>query len=269
MDKLDSSDLIDDDLLWRHLKSVPAFRALLRSIEARLFRGVDIEEPSLDLGCGDGHFVNFGLNRKISVGIDPWWAPLTKAARTNAYGHLTQGNGDRLPFPSSYFRSVISNSVLEHIAVLQPVIDEIFRVLQPGGSLVFTTPSDQFTERLYGARSLEKLGFKSGANWYRNLFNKVSRHYHTDSPDEWRRRLAAAGFEIEESRYYFSDDALHALEIGHIQGLPSFLIHALTGHWIVAPWRSSLQPTEKWLRPLYQEELPEIGAMLFFIARKV
>ena len=269
MDKPDSSELKDDDLLWRHLKSVPAFRALLRSIEARLFQGVDIEEPSLDLGCGDGHFVNIGLNRSISVGIDPWWRPLTKAARTNAYGDLTQGHGDRLPFPSSYFRSVISNSVLEHIPVLEPVINEIYRVLQPGGSLIFTTPSDQFTKRLYVAKRLEKVGFKIGANWYRHLFNKVSRHYHTDSPDEWQRRLAGAGFEIEQSRYYFSDDALHALEIGHIQGLPSFFIHALTGHWIIAPWRSSLAPTEKWIRPLYQEELPEIGAMLFFIARKV
>ena len=268
MERSYSSDLKGDDLLWRQLKTVPAFRALLRSTEARLFQGVAIEEPALDLGCGDGHFTEIGLNRTISVGIDPWWHPLTKANRTNAYSHLIQGFGDKLPFPSSYFRSVISNSVLEHIPVLPPVIDEIFRVLQPGGRLIFTTPSDQFTERLFGARQLERFGFTWGANWYRNLFNKISRHYHTDSPEVWNDRLNAAGFEDEESTYYFSDEALRVLEIGHIQGLPSFIIHALTGHWIVAPWKSSLESTEKWIRPLYEEELPELGTMLFFKARK-
>ena len=269
MDKADTSNLNSDDLLWRHLKSVPAFRALLRSTEARLFQQLEIEDPSLDLGCGDGHFADIGLSHKISVGIDPWWGPLIKANRTDAYGHLLQGYGDKLPFPSSFFRSVISNSVLEHIPVLEPVIDEIFRVLQPGGRLIFTTPGDQFTEQLYGAQRLERLGFKAGANWYRSFFSKISRHYHTDSPDTWLHRLSSAGFEEIEWHYYFSKEALHALELGHLQGLPSVFIHALTGHWIVAPWKSSLEPTENWIRPLYQEDCPEIGTMMFFAARKI
>jgi SAM-dependent methyltransferase len=264
----DSAESPGDDLLWRHLKSVPAFRALLRSTEARLFQQVEIQSPSLDLGCGDGHFANIGLNQRISVGIDPWWGPLTKAVRTHAYAHLIQGYGDNLPFTSSFFRSVISNSVLEHIPTLQPVINEIYRVLQPGGRLFFSTPSDQFTERLFGAKWLERIGMSFGANWYRKFFNGISRHYHTDPPDIWLKRLNAAGFEDVTWRYYFSEKALHALEFGHFQGLPSAVIHAITGHWIVAPWRSSLAPTERWIRPLYEEDYPEVGTMMFFVATK-
>ena len=47
----------DDDFLWRHLKDLPAFRALLRSVEARFYQDLlPLEEPVLDVGGGDGHF---------------------------------------------------------------------------------------------------------------------------------------------------------------------------------------------------------------------
>jgi hypothetical protein len=70
-------------------------------------------------------------------------------------------------------------------------------------------------------------------------------------------------------QYYFSTGALRALEVGHVQGLPSAALHFLTGHWIVGPWRSSLQPTERWLRPYYEEKTSGTGAYLFFLAEKV
>jgi len=74
---------------------------------------------------------------------------------------------------------------------------------------------------------------------------------------------------VERWQYYFSRGALRALEIGHVQGLPSAALHALTGHWIVAPWESSLGPTERWVRPFYEEEAAvDGGAYLLFIVRK-
>ncbi|MFZ0544564.1 MAG: glycosyltransferase family 39 protein, partial [Candidatus Promineifilaceae bacterium] len=53
-----------------------------------------------------------------------------------------------------------------------------------------------------------------------------------------------------------------------VQGLPSAVLHALTGHWIVAPWESNLQRTERWVRPFYEEEAAEDGTMVLIIARK-
>ena len=54
-----------------------------------------------------------------------------------------------------------------------------------------------------------------------------------------------------------------------IRDRPSAALHALTGHWIVAPWESSLGPTERWVRPFYEEEVsPTEGAYLLFVARK-
>jgi len=258
-----------DDLLWRHLKTLPAFRALLRSIEARLFQQLDVPNPCLDLGCGDGHFAKIAFRQPLSVGIDPWRGPLEKARKASSHRLLIRGMGHLMPFPGNTFSSVISNSVLEHIPNIQPVLHEVNRVLKDDGLLIFTTPSEHFTKLLAGGKWFDNHGFGGLAERYRKLFNKISRHYHTDSPDKWFERLEDAGFSVEKWQYYFSEEALHALEIGHIQGIPSVLIHALTGHWIVAPWKKSLRPTEQWVRPLYEEEYPELGTMMLFIARKI
>ena len=262
--------VMTDDLLWQQLKSLPAFRALLRAVEARFYPLIPLPEPTLDVGCGDGHFAAMTFpGRTLAAGIDPWWGPLHKAIQSGKYGLPIQALGDRLPFADGAFASAFSNSVLEHIPDLPPVLAEVNRVLRPGARFVITTPSHLFTEYLGGAAFFERLRLGGMAQRYRRLFNTISRHAHTDAPETWAARLAGAGFAIERWQYYFSRGALRALEIGHAQGLPSAALHALTGHWIVAPWESSLAPTERWVRPFYEEEAAQDGgAYLLFIVRK-
>lgn len=260
----------NDDLLWQHLKTLPAFRALLRAVEARFYAQIELPAPILDVGCGDGHFASMALpGRPIAAGVDPWWNPLRKAARSRVYDLAIQAMGSDLPFPNGSFAGAFSNSVLEHIPELQPVLNEVGRVLRPGAPFVITTPSHLFTEYLAGGELLDKLRLSGPAARYRRLFNRISRHAHTDSPEVWATRLAEAGFVVERWQYYFSRRALHTLEAGHAQGMPSAILHGLTGHWIVAPWKSSLRPTERWVRPFYEEEADTTGgAYLLFIARK-
>ena len=260
--------LASDDLLWRQLKSVPAFRALLRAVEARFYQRTTLPGPVLDLGCGDGHFASMTFESPLSVGIDPWWRPLKKAVRTGAYRLPVQGLGDAMPFPDNHFGTIISNSVLEHIADVQPVLNETSRVLKPGGRLVITFPSDNFTAKLGGALWLERAGLAGLADRYRKGFNFIARHAHTDSPERWQDRLEEAGFVVEQWLSYFSVRALHALEFGHLYGFPSFVCHLLTRRWIIAPWRASLYYTERWLRPFYEESDAEEGTMLLFVAHK-
>ena len=259
-----------DDLLWRNLKELPAFRGLLRAVEARFYQDIELPDPVLDLGCGDAHFASVAFDRPLSAGVDPWSPPLREARRLrrDAYDLLVQADGSRLPFDSGHFASAVSNSVLEHIPDLDPVLADLSRVLRPGAPFVFCVPSDYFLSFLSVSGALRRAGLRAPAGWYENFFNRISRHHHCDGPDVWQRRLERAGLRLEKYWYYFSPGALHALEWGHYFGLPAAITHALTGRWLLSPTRANLALTERLLRPYYSEKLPDKGAYLFFIARK-
>ncbi len=268
-----------DDILWKHLKTVPAFRALLRATEAKFYQELlPLAEPVLDVGCGDGHFASVAFPDRLEAGIDPTVDLLGEARKRGAYVVLAQSVGETLPFGDGSFATVISNSVLEHIPDVSPVLAEIARVLKDPtpangsgtGRFMFCVPSEHFPELLLFSTLFERAGLEGLARAYKVYFNRVSRHYHCSGPDEWRARLTDAGFKLTKFFYYFSERAHHALDLGHYVGVPNLIAKRLTGRWVLFPSRRNpiLLATERWLRPLYEEPVPEVGAYLFLVAEK-
>jgi SAM-dependent methyltransferase len=258
-----------EDLLWQHVEELPAFRALLRAVEARFYQDLlPLEEPVLDVGCGDGHFASVAFPERLTAGIDPAAGSLHEAQAREAYIVLARSLGDALPFPRDWFSTVVSNSVLEHIPKVEPVVTEIARVLRPGGRFIFCVPGDHFTDLLFFTQLFRRLRLEGLARAYEAYFNRISRHHHCDGPQVWHARLAAAGLTMVDSFYYFSERALHALDLGHYLGAPSLIAKKLSGRWILAPTHWNLALTEHWLRPLYEEPVPNVGAYLFFVALK-
>lgn len=257
------------DYLWLQLRDMPYFRGLLRAVEARFYEDIDLPAPTLDLGCGDGHFATIAFDRPLEVGLDPWATPIREALPRGGYRMVVQGYGDRLPFADGQFASAVSNSVLEHIADLDPVLAEMQRVLRPGAVFVFCVPSHNFLPNLSVARFLDRLGLKSLAAAYRRFFNRISRHHHCDSPEVWQERLERAGFRVQRWWHYFSPAALSALEWGHYFGLPALISKRLFGRWILVrrPWNLSLTTT---LVERYYNETPHHpqGAYTFYIAQR-
>jgi len=258
------------DYLWLQVRDLPYFRALLRAVESRVYPGIELPGPILDLGCGDGHFVTIAFDKPIDVGIDPWTGPVHQASKRNGYRQVFQGSGDQLPFPDGYFNSAISNSVLEHIPDLDPVLKEMARVMKPGALFVFCVPNHQFLANLSVSNFFDQIGLRGLGNWYRAFFNRISRHQHCDSPEVWEARLEKAGFRVEHWWHYFSPKALHTLEWGHYFGLPSLITHFLFRRWILVPERWNLALTMNICRPFYEEEpSQENGAYSFYITRRV
>jgi SAM-dependent methyltransferase len=265
-----------DDLLWKQLKQLPAFRGLLRAVEARFYvdgspvskRGLPLPRPVLDIGCGDGHFASVTFDQPLDAGLDPWWGPLTEARDRCAYRLLIQANGDKIPYRDNHFASAISNSVLEHIPDVDAVLAETARVLRPGAPFYFCVPSDHFLTLLSVGRALDAIHLRRAADAYRRFFNRISRHHHCDDAETWRYRLEQAGLTLDGWWPYFSRGALAALEWGHYLGLPALLSKKLTGRWILWPSQRNLWLTDRLLRRYYNEPLAEVGAYLFFVAHK-
>lgn len=256
------------DSFEQQLRELPAFRALLRAVEARFYATLPLPKPVLDLGCGDGHFATVAFPHGVDVGLDPWWKPLQEARTRQRYGLLTHATGAAMPFAAHSFATVISNSVLEHIPQVLPVLKEVARVLQPGGRFYFCVPGPNFRRFLSVSRAVEALGWRQGAEAYRCLFDRICRHYTYADASGWQQHLEAAGLQLERWWPYFSQGATAALEWGHPLGLPCVLVKALTGRWILVPTRWNLALTAALLRRFEREPLPAEGAYLFFVACK-
>ncbi len=257
------------DFLWLHIKDLPYFRSLLRAVEAQFYKQVNLAVPTLDIGCGEGHFASLTFNRKIDVGLDPSRESLQEASGRQAYKLLTEADGGKMPYPDGFFASAFSNSVLEHIPHVEQVLTETARVLRPGASFVFCVPNHRFNESLSISRLLEKLRLSGLAKLYRTFFTFIARHRHLDSPEVWKKRLEASGFVVEKWWDYFPPKALAVLEWGHYLGLPSLLIRKLTGRWILVPTYWNLMPTYRLLQPYAEAVSNDDGVCTFYIARRV
>lgn len=174
-----------------------------------------------------------------------------------------------MPFPDGFFGSAFSNSVLEHIPGVESVLTEVARVLRPDAPFIFCGPNHTFLSQLSFSNFLDRIGLRPLGNSYRAFFNRISRHYNSDSPETWQQRLEACGFSVERWWTYYSPAALHVTEWGHYFGLPSLLTKKLTGRWILAPTRWNLAPTYRFTQKYYQDafERPD-GVCTFFIARR-
>ena len=100
----------------------------------------------LEVGCGGGLICeNLALRGAIMVGIDPAEQALQTArehADQNGLGEritYDQGYAEALPYASDSFQAVVCLDVLEHVKDLRQTIQEIARVLAPGGVFVFDT----------------------------------------------------------------------------------------------------------------------------------
>jgi SAM-dependent methyltransferase len=98
----------------------------------------------VDVGCGDGSATDLasGLNaRNTVIGVD-WSA--TALAQARARGLLVvQGGVDAsgLPLPDGCADVVIMSELIEHLVDTDTAVDEVRRVLRPGGVLLLSTPN--------------------------------------------------------------------------------------------------------------------------------
>jgi SAM-dependent methyltransferase len=259
---------MSEDILWCNLRELPYFRSILRAVESQLVQQIELPGPVLDLGCGDGHFASVTYGRELDVGLDPSSKPMREAKARRVYRMLIQADGANSPFASESFSSALSNSVLEHIPHLDAVLRDLGRILKPGAPFVFTVPNPGYEKMLSIAVILDGMKLPFLGEAYRSWFNRMSRTLNLFYEEEWEHRLNGAGFELVESKRYFSPSALHALEWGHYFGAPCLLVRWLTGRWILVPKRWNLWFTERMVRR-YVEEAPNgDGTYNFYLAQR-
>ena len=111
---------------------------------------VALEKTILDAGCGTGltgaALARCGYARIVGSDLSP--ASIAKAQLTGHYQDLHVLNlSEPLPFDTNSFGGVICVGVFSYILDIKPVLEELLRVIEPGGTLAFTQREDLYKQR--------------------------------------------------------------------------------------------------------------------------
>jgi SAM-dependent methyltransferase len=225
----------------------------------------------LDVGCGDGLFASILFADKIDTGIDLNPGEIACAEKTNAYRELICCPGSAIPKPDASFRTALSNSVLEHIPSLPPVLREGHRVLIPGGIFYFTVPTDDFEQQALVTRFFVGLRLDGLAARYRRWYNRFWRHFNAHHPDEWKKLANEAGFEVLEMIRYNPPSMTTRNDALAPFGLVSSVLKRLTGRWVLAPaLRQTLLGSfsRRMERSFAEKGICSDGSLLLVVAQK-
>jgi len=115
--------------------------------------GIENGDRVLDLGCGEGRHIHAAFRQADchAVGVDLGFEDVKKTRQSyyDAYGvppvhhqrfSVVQASALQLPFPDNSFDKVICSEVLEHIPDYEGALDEIARIVKPGGVFVASVP---------------------------------------------------------------------------------------------------------------------------------
>jgi len=151
----------------------------------------------LDAGCGTGNETVELLRQ--APGLSIYGIDVSRDALTIAVDRPETVKAtfycsalERLPFADAAFDYIASHEVVEHVEDPAVVLQELHRVLKPGGVCVIATPNgaslwiEHLRQRLM--RLLGRRGAPVGAD-------------HTRPPSFWRREFGAAGFAVERQIY--------------------------------------------------------------------
>ncbi|MDB4970569.1 MAG: Methylase involved in ubiquinone/menaquinone biosynthesis [Myxococcales bacterium] len=211
----DAKSFFDD--LWNSYLS----RFLSDSYPIYYFRehAADFARPDrapriLDVGCGSGYKLAY-LQRHAgweTHGVDFNAQAVDNARARGADVHLT--TGDRLPFPDDYFDAAMSWHSLEHHYSPRATMNEVLRVLRPGGYGIFAVPSG------------DSLGLRIFRSYWGPL--EAPRHLYHFSKETLTRLLSDAGLRVEKVFHDFSfyglfldEEIFDSLEyLAHAWGMP-------------------------------------------------
>jgi SAM-dependent methyltransferase len=170
---------VEDRHFWFRARNRLIFE-LSRRISSQLKPGHLV----LEVGCGTGNVLQ-ALRKACPqgkvVGLDLWFDGLSHAQRRSD-GFLVQGDVRNCPF-GKQFELIGMFDVLEHVPEDVETLSALRRLLRTGGKLLLTVPAHKYL-------------------W--SYYDEAAFHCRRYSAEELRRKLTAAGFEVEFMSQYMT-----------------------------------------------------------------
>ncbi len=157
----------------------------------------------LDVGCGPGPLVADLLHRKHEVwGVDLSASMIEQCRRrfgNRPKAHFDTGNIERLEFADQSFDAVMCLGVVEYLDADAPALQELNRVLRPGGLAVISCPNYWSPWRRWDALYwglVQPVRSLLGRPPYSNVIHREYRE------SAYTALLNEQGFEVVDACYY-------------------------------------------------------------------
>lgn len=133
-------------------KSFAAKTQRIYRSKLRQFQPYRVTNRLLEIGANVGGFLYQARQQEWEpVGVEPVEACADYGRRTHGLNIIPR-TLEQAGLPSDHFDVVYSNAVFEHLASPSRVLQEVHRVLRPGGVVYIDTVNyDSYTQRLIGA----------------------------------------------------------------------------------------------------------------------
>ncbi|MEQ1731313.1 MAG: class I SAM-dependent methyltransferase, partial [Vicinamibacterales bacterium] len=131
-----------------------------------LLGGQDLRDRTLlDVGCGSGWFSERAAARGARVvSLDIGLRLLAQTAR-RCRTRPVAADACQLPFADGVFDVVVSSECIEHTPAPRTALEEICRVVRPGGAVVVTVPNQRWHFAVSIANALSLRPYRGYENW--------------------------------------------------------------------------------------------------------
>ena len=129
--------------IWGWETPAGQFRVLRRVELLKTLASLQPNNRVLELGCGTGIFTekldNFDI-QLTSIDLSEELLNQAKKRLKKAHAQLMVQDAEKTNLPDQFFDAVVGISILHHLNI-DRALQEIFRVLKPGGRMAFTEPN--------------------------------------------------------------------------------------------------------------------------------
>lgn len=154
----------------------------------------------MDLGCGAGAPLDELIHRyRIGIGFDANRYRFDERSSSQIGWRFVLADMNlRIPLRSCCADAVLANQVIEHIGDPKHFVQEIYRVLRPGGVVVITTPNVRYIRHLWKLAVLGQGPRTAGSSSRDGVWDNGHIHYFTHS--DLRSIFRESGFKRVKSQ---------------------------------------------------------------------
>jgi ubiquinone/menaquinone biosynthesis C-methylase UbiE len=258
------------NFFYAYLDQAPVSLALMRAIECDHLSQLSFERPILDVGCGGGTFSRILFNGvTVDAGVDSDAEQVERARAMRCFEDLEVGKVERLPFESEQFATAFSNHVLEHVHDIDAGLNEIHRVLKPGGAFYLTVPNTRCMTHLLWSGVFRRIGLRRLAERYSRFTLWLFRVKRVLSEEEWSKLLEDHGFDVERCELYMPLKATRIQDALLPPAMFSMVSKALFGREVLFPrlHRVRVRLYRRFLRGAYEQRSGD-GSSTLLVARR-